>query len=392
MATTWNFFSKLQETASVGNEDFLTSCLATLLAGIPELQQEFLGWLDPEVKIDLVSRAWEIYGQKSYASSEWGEARLDMVFVSGDVELWFEHKWGASEGVSASKTNPQETIRQLDKYQHTRRLQEDGRDAKVLLFYITADGQPLERARFEGQIHDSSERGGLVWNSRRNGSFRWADFFPRVRSVLSGLQSEGRPSGFRTQLLESFVTWWATREGLAVPPACEVLHPEDYRDREGLLQAACDWLVTNTKLGRGKVEISVRKGDDLYIWTGRTDIDRLSSKPYRAERIEGWNAVEDGNNVLKMDFRLRADRLRSCDLDKRHVLDDGRTVLVGLNERGEKRYLDMFIELPDWDSELTSEGRKRAIVAAVQCGFYLCRQLTGVDLNKASDVNAAATV
>jgi hypothetical protein len=384
MATTWNFFSKLQDTASVGNEDFLTSCLATLLAGIPELQREFLEWLDPEVKIDLVSKAWDIYGQKSYSSSEYGESRLDMVFVSGDVELWFEHKWGASEGVSVSKTNPQETIRQLDKYLVAPRLQEDGRDAQVLLFYITADGNPLERARFEGQIHDSPERGGLVWNSKRNGSFRWADFFPRVRSVLSGLQSEGRPSGFRTQLLESFVTWWATQEGLVITAACDELHPENHRDREGLLQPACDWLARRIagRWNDARESPNVGGGTEIVVYTGRKDVLRIGAWPRRPARIKGWNPLDDGKHIFRMTFQFGPEFANYLVPRKNYKFDDDRVLMAETDERGGKLYLNIYVQLLDWETEKTSEGRKQAIVTATQCGLYLFEYITNIDLTK----------
>ena len=125
----WNYFASVHgKNSRTVNEDFLTSTLAALMDGIPELRRAFLRWIvrGGNLPDEIVDRDWSIDVQKPFRTDgdRFGDAYLDMVFEASDLELWFEHKVESQEGTRQARDGSGESISQLGKYQAARLFHE----------------------------------------------------------------------------------------------------------------------------------------------------------------------------------------------------------------------------------------------------------------------------
>lgn len=380
----WNFFDSFQS-ASGRREDFLTWSLATLLEGLPDLQAVFLDWLEPHVGVELGERRWEVVGNPGpvetpgFASA----SRVDMKFVSGDVELWFEHKWDASEGTRRRVDGGEAGRAQLDKYLAAARRYEKEHSRTVLLFYISGTNEGLEAGRFsEEELPSGSDEGGYVWIDNGLGHLRWRTFYPRMRDVHVSRRASVAAGDFRTRLLGEFLRWWETREGLPQVEVSAELFPEEKKDREGLWGRTVEWLG-KTVYSNGKTP-NTHGGEAIIFRPERepTDVSHIRVWPVKPAEIPGWNAAEYGEHVLELSVRCRRESLEALPAMSQ---PEGRVVTrlqVPYEKDDEEVYLRYYVALSGWGDCLCKAARQAEVLEAVQVAYYLFVEQTGVVLSE----------
>lgn len=381
----WNYFASAhgKNLRSV-NEDFLTSTLAALMDGIPELRRAFLQRIvrGGNLPDEIVDRDWSIDVQKSFKTERFGDAYLDMVFEASDRELWFEHKVQSSEGVRQARDGSGESISQLGKYQAARLIHESESTSpkSVLLFFITADVQKMNRNEIGG-CYDGTKGGGYVW-CEPYGHFLWSEFHPILRDVLVGLKNDA-PDELTTRLLGTYLDWWNTAPSPAIrsAPSSPTLYPRSPAELSGLWPLAKKWLESTT--GR-KLTTYGGAGLGSYGEQPGVKVDYIGIWPERVEKVAGWNPSEHGTNVLKVSLQV-ADDVADPKVPKDWRMLDGRwPCLVHADRRNSKKPNSLtwwyYVGLTDWDDRLDDAGRQRAILGAVQAAIHDFEGCTGIKL------------
>lgn len=383
----WNYFASAhgKNRRSV-NEDFLTSTLAALMDGIPELRHAFLRWIvrGGNLRDEIVDRDWSIDVQKPFRTDRFGDAYLDMVFESSDLELWFEHKVQSPEGTRQARDGSGESISQLRKYQDARRIHESTTGRSVLLVFIAADVQKMNRNEI-GDIHEGTEKGGYVWCEPR-GHFIWSEFHPILRDVLAGLKNDA-PDVFATRLLGAYLDWWNTAPSpeIRTAPASPKLHPPSPAERAGLWPLAKKWLESTT---RRKFSTFGGAGLDGYGEPGAL-VDYIGVWPERVEKVPGWNPSVHGTNILRVSLQVTDVVAEPKMLKDWRMLDDRWPYLVIADRRNSKKPNSLtwwyYVSLTDWDDRLDDVGKQRAILGAIQAAIHDFEDRTRINLVSSGD-------
>lgn len=378
-----------------GAEDFFTACIGLFLARNDEFREAFLRWIQPGVSEDLLSRSWKVRVQVKYPSY-YGDAVLDMVLSTKDVELWFEHKLAAKMGGIRKET---EVVQQLEKYLEAaarvmtgRERDKDrvpwptegpGRDRpRVLLFYLTRELERVDRMRYTDYI--VGMRGiGLVWPVE--GHRRWRDFWRIAKLALDGTL-RGERGEFERTLTTQFLDYWQALPGMSVQdhdqewakllPPTEDLHKGDTVPFDPYWDLIKERVSTwNWRWSRGWY------GMEVYLTVPEGTVDQVYVHPLRTvdgPDAKGWDE-ELGHHVLRLLFRPRSLDHRWPHFSEKALYEKWRGRL-GLHRVGDRDQVRLLVGIANWVACNFEEDRKRAVVNAFEAGIKMfCREV-GVDL------------
>ena len=367
----WSFFSSLEDNSGLGREDYLTACLASLMDGLPPLMDAFLEWIQPHVSADLRARRWQIRAQRPFPTDRYGAAVLDMVFEASDLELWFEHKVDAPEGRRSAKDDPSDVIGQLAKYDVARKQRETDARHPVLLFHITARPRVLARDTL-GTIHDGGAGGGYVWTGEP-GHLLWADFHERARDAVLALRVAS-PSALPVQLAVAFLDWWNLQPNLRWVPTPGTLYPDEPSELAGLWRAAEAWLTAGVFPGQ---RANLYGGSGIFFFLADPELSYFGVAPVKPATIAGWSA-DVCDSVLQVSVTVSARDLSPLHGTWRHR--EGRWPILLSCEKAKKgQTLRLNVGLVDWAERHDDEGRRHAILAAVQAAVRVLRE-AGIEL------------
>lgn len=363
MPSVWNHFDFSAE--SFGREDFFTASLASLMIGVPQARAAFLEWIDVHAKEELPERTWRINAQVDRPTKNLGGCVLDMVLACDGLELWFEHKLGAKQGVTlAADGTP---VTQLAKYQQARIEYEETKDFKtrVLLFYITPEPQKLDRQQL-GQLHEEGGR-GFVWVGPRGG-LRWEDLYPRMLHALTARQA--KHEDFPTMLFAEFMEWWGSMADMRPWPTSPDLHPTDPSERRGLWRRARDSLE---KMLPG--DYHHYKGANIEGRPHGSPVEYLLVEPREPRRVSGWHGCP---HVLQVAFRGPTLPLGD---PRWHRCEGGWSMMVHFKPSERGNWVRVFVALEEWEHQTTDDARQVYIENAVVAAAAAFQEATSLVLS-----------
>ena len=380
-----NVFRQLAAWFSSGQEDFFTACLALFLKRDEAFRSGFLEWISPYVAEDLGGRAWQVSAQVSRPSRK-GEAVLDMVLASDDLEFWFEHKTGAGLG-------QYEELDQLEKYlDAANRVMLGVSDGitpvewprsgpkagcpRVVLFYITRKPKALDRSRYEDRIYGPTIPYGLTWP--QNGHLRWRDLWTIANHVLRVLEG----AVFESELAVQFLDYWQSIPGMwkldavdgwvdllphwrTLPPAQPCPFDEIW-----------DALVAYAREDLGCERVVPWRGYEqrLVVPPQRSDeVDSISVAPAPdISNLENWRGTL-GNYVLRLLIRRR-DGSSWAPVSFERMQDDhavrGRVVSGG-------KHLEVLVGIAFWPQEADLLVRQRATLRSFRAAMNALQREVG---------------
>ena len=372
------FFNAFHGAGLWGMEDYLTACLAALMTCEPQLKDAFVAWLDEHASHRLRGRRWDVIGQRSYPTDRFGAAIIDMVLESDDLILWCEHKVDAPEGKRTAKTDRTEVIGQLQKYDLARQKAQEDTKRPILIFLIAAKGVGLDRDRV-GLVAETAGTGGFVYCGK-GGALRWANFYPRLRSVATACASSSG-TDFGSQLLSGFTDWWGAQPALRDLPSQSDLFPNDLSERAPLWVVAVDWLRTATRLkftGAGTYG-----GQSIEIRSSLPEVTYFECLPILPGNVDGW--VESLPSALfRVSIKVTAP---PCAPPTWHHPDGDDWPILQIHDEAGKGGVTMlryYIGVPKWDSLDTTELRQRAVRRVVQLAVGCLRSTVGIDIERSS--------
>ena len=385
-----NVFETLSEWFSGGREDFFTATLALFLERNEAFRDEFLMWLMPHMKDDLLARRWVVSAQVSYPSCK-GNAVLDMVLQSRDLELWFEHKVGSSAGKYGE-------IDQLEKYlDAAARVMLGNVDSKtniqwptngpidqaprVALFFVTRDAKSLDRGRYEGRLYSGSARYGFVWPPQ--GHLRWRDFWVRAEGALDGVLRGGVGEYERT-LAQQFLRYWRSMRGMWKNTDVSTDWTDLLPDRDELPEGQpCGFddlwagvrTIATERLGCSRVKGWRGYQLELSLPADASPaVDQVTVNPVHDVANQKNCSEKLGAYVLKLLFRPRKEFVwpvfrSEAVFDKRW-----RGTL-----RCHKADLEVLVEIADWESCRDVAKRCQSVADAFWAGLSIVHAETGVE-------------
>lgn len=390
-----NIFRQLGTWFTTGREDFFTASLAAMLDRNSAFLDSFLGWISPYLapKEQLSTRSWTISAQVSRPSCK-GDALLDMVLASGDLEMWFEHKTGSGLG-------QYDNLDQLEKYldaasrvmlgipdgvqgaQWPTEGPSPGRP-RIALFYITRKPKQLDRSRYEGRLYQPDRPYGLTWP--QNGHLRWRDLWPIAEEVLCRTAGEG-VGDFETELASQFLDYWQAMPGMwkldASGDWVELLPP--YKELpEGQpcpFDELWDGVVTYARTTLGTTGIRPWRGYEQHFTLPESTSPEIDTIYVVAEtemgNLANWREPL-GSRVLRLLLRRRGGESWGsvgfeCTLDSHPVR--GRVVRLG----GEDR-IEILAGVVRWPADPDLAARQTAVLEAFRAALEAAAQETGFRL------------
>ena len=384
------------------SEDFFTASLAMFIEGFPEFREAFVRWLEPHAPLPLAGRSWSVRAQAK-RPSRFGEAYLDLVLASSDVELWLEHKTGAALGTY--KTEDGEEVDQLEKYLDAARtatgipmdegdavppVGEDGTGRPhVLLYCIARDAKGLEKSRYgEQNLAKPGRPFGLVWVSdeeagRDDGHLRWRDFWPRAKAALDST-CRGEHGEFARTLAKQFLAYWGSLPGMSKPSGINgewsaLFERQD--DGSGNLVLADLWDQTRAiarRLGwSDTMQDSKGLGRYFGVPQGR-GFDQVTVGAVADPSTDYGQLPGGRTESIVISFRTGEKTPAAEDLDGKLV---GGEPWGGRIVRKDGKHVHVVVALPNWPSELPKEAGQEWLAAAFVAGLRMFVAKTGMRID-----------
>ena len=390
-----NVFRSFSQTYGT-SEDFFTACLALFVEGNHDFRDAFLRWLEPHVCVRLRDKSGSVHAQQKHPSKA-GEAVLDMVLANPEMELWFEHKIGALPGQYETKEGEQ--LDQLQKYIDAakRRMLGVGPDEAVddrpdvdrskdgpagLIFYITRDDKPLDRARYRKDLAEDTDFGLVVPVAQDH--LRWRDLWLPAKAALHRTL-QGEYGEFERTLARQFLTYWQSQPGMWTQDSHDVawddLFEEDETEADGKLRCLKMW---------GEVEGLARSLE----WSPMTDSKGVG-KYFAIEQgvlnqvhvgavqeigdLAGWSESR-GRRVLKIHIRRRHEDREFPRFDPMESYEgwEGQVGRFG-------RQVEVLVPVRGWDRCRADEDKRGALLGAFVAGLRMFEATTAVKIDGLED-------
>ena len=368
-----------------------------MLDRAPAFLDSFLNWISPYLAEEeqLSARSWTISAQVCRPSCK-GDALLDMVLASEDLELWFEHKTGASLG-------QYDDLDQLEKYldaaQRVMLGVSDGDQGvpepmagpssgrpRIILFYITRKSKQLERSRYEDKLYQPDKPYGLTWP--QNGHLRWRDLWRIANEVLRRNNGEA-VRGFEAELAAQFLDYWQAMPGMwkldASGDWAELL-PRYETLPEGQpcpFDELWDGVVAYARTSLGTTRIRPWRGYEQHFTLPEEispEVDWIYvTTATEMETLANWRAPL-GTRVLRLMLRRRGgEPWGSVDFE---CMRDSHPVRGrGVSRDGEDRF-EILVGVSQWPEESDIPARQRAVLEAFRAALESAALETGFRLGE----------
>lgn len=395
-----NIFTRL---ACFGEEDFFTASFAHFLDTNKEFRTAFLNWIEPLVDEPLTDYAWDIRIQDT-RNSQYGDAILDMAWINPQIELWFEHKIGAE--LNKYDTNTGNQVDQLQKYldaaARTMLGIKDGKpnvqwpqqptpgSPKVVLFYISRSGSPLDRTDYEGKLY--SDHGfGLAFPAN-NKQLRWKDFYIPGTNALSKALT-GAEGVFEAELTQQFLMYWQSIKGMWRQSTYDLdwnaLTPSDnelgksgiagfdnyFSDIDDLIQNHFGWKKPVNYKGKSR-EIAIQQND----------IEHLTISAVQSVEDEVSNYQEAlGQQVIRLSFRFSTNIPVDRDYPS-HLTHDLWTGIAATGKRNGKLIIHLYVGVRSWNEAYSDVRKSREVAQAFVAGLQMISSVIGATIDRLNEL------
>lgn len=317
-----------------------------------------------------------------------------MVLSSVDLELWFEHKIGATTGKYGE-------LDQIEKYLDAANramvgVEDGGTEVtwplkgpinncpRVALFCITRDPKVLDRHRYEKRLYTGKTPFGLVWPPQ--GHLRWQDFWPSAQLALDAAL-RGEWGEFERTLTHQFLGYWRSLPGMwkpAIPGAdwIELLpDPRDLREGQkcGFDDLWDDLRIMASKLGCTSIIGWLGYEQRIEFPAGVSpQIDQIYVRPVKDVATErNWDE-RLGAYVLRLLLRRRDDQgwghFRS-----EAIFDDRWHARLRLHRVGAADQLEILVAIHEWERRRDNATRRAAIAEAFWAGLKIASDELGLE-------------
>ena len=391
-----NLFKRL---ACFGEEDFFTAAFALFLESNNHFRTAFLKWIESLVDESLTDYAWDIKIQET-RKSQYGDAILDMALVNPKIELWFEHKVGAQLNTYSGNTG--EEVDQLQKYLDAAARtmqgiktgkqavqwpkQPDDGSPRVILFFISRSGSPLDQADYEGKLYCTNGF-GLAF-PENNKQLRWKDFYTSGKNALSETLN-GAAGVFEGQLAQHFLTYWQGIRGMWKQSTYdldwEALIPSD--DELGTTGIAgfdnyfsiIDDLIRDHFGWKKPLNY---KGKSREIAIHQNNIEHLTISPVK--RIEDDIPNYDkglGKQVIRLRCRFTDDVSTSKDYPSQ-LWHESWMGITSTGKRDGKLLLDLYVGVKGWEEAFSDTRKSREVAHSFIAGLHMITSAAGINVEQ----------
>ena len=382
-----NLFIRLSD--AFGTEDFFTSTLALFLERNEALRAAFFEWLADAGVESLKGVDWRIEIQSS-CPSRYGTAILDMRLKSAELELWFEHKVGAT--LNRYETAIGDSVDQLEKYLDAAarwmlgvttgdggvdwpQQPSPGRP-RVILLYLSRDGKAFDRSKYSPRIY-APGGSGLVFPDA--GQLRWRDFWPIASNVLEPTLC-GENGGYEQRLADEFLKYWQSiprmwRRDISDKTWSELL------PAEGDAPFAQLWepFETLAVLSMGWDRPTPYRGSWLTFLLPHGPVDQVILHAHRRVDELPVSAPELGDQVIQIRFRARGSDDGWPEFPKSLPYEDWRAETLEGRD-GQKRFVRLFVTVAGWGAASSPAMQQEAVTQTITAGIRMFEEVAEVGI------------